>query len=264
MSAHAGDLLFQPSPSSLPQAPLSCWWEVPWGRALPCYQTELHGFNNYPTELAVTTQTELNGSNRLPELTLQTISSHFHIQQGFLLQFKATRMEQSREAKAVLLRHRNTSGAQAASLLLNSEHVSNSYCPDGYYSSAALLLAPLSPEEGFLLLFPAAPGLVALQKSVQLISQGYQLIMHLLLSLRKTLMFDQNAKIRKRIEIALVHVALLPFTQHIISGIPIKVHTFHPRYIIFIRSASTTKLQPKAKMTLILHVGSTKAHSFLL
>lgn len=71
-------------------------------------------------------------------------------------------MEQSREAKAVLLRHRNTSGAQAASLLLNSEHVSTSYCPDGYYSSAAPLLAPLSPEEGFLLLFPAAPGLVAL------------------------------------------------------------------------------------------------------
>lgn len=79
MSAHTGDLLFQPSPSSLPQAPLSCWWEVPWGRDLPGYQTELSGFNNYPIELAVTTQTEMNGSNRLPELTLQTISSHFHI-----------------------------------------------------------------------------------------------------------------------------------------------------------------------------------------
>lgn len=71
-------------------------------------------------------------------------------------------MEESREAKVVLLGHRNTSGTQGASLLLDSEHISPNYFPDGYFSSAAPLPAPLSPEEGFSLLFPAAPGLVAL------------------------------------------------------------------------------------------------------
>lgn len=70
MSADAGDLLFQSSSSSPPQAPLPCWWEVPQGRAFPHYQTELSGFNNYPTELPTTTQTELSGFNKLPELTL--------------------------------------------------------------------------------------------------------------------------------------------------------------------------------------------------